>query len=83
MIKKRKNIKMDADSWLRENFEYVVDTYAGRYVVIVDDHGIILTDKDGSPRQLALKAKRMFPKSVPLFFRVPRPEDFICALIGR
>ena len=83
MIKKAKKTKVDADTWLRENFEYVVDTYGGRYLVIVDGVGIAFTDKDGSPRQLALKAKRKYPRSKPLFFVVPKPQDFLCALAVR
>ena len=80
MIKRSKKFEIKADTWLRENFEYVIDNFAGRYVVIVDNKGIVFTDKDGDPREVVLKAKKKFPRSTPLFFRVPRPEDFLCAL---
>ena len=51
MIKKSDNIKFSADAWLMENMEPLVNKFAGRYVVIVDNEGIIFTDKDGSPRK--------------------------------
>ena len=80
---KIKKIKMDADTWLRKNFEYVVDKHAGGFVIIVDNEGIVFTNKDGKPRDLILRVKAKYPKSIPLFFRVPRPRDFLCALIIR
>ena len=83
MIERRKNIKLPADTWLRENMESVVEKYAGRYVVIVDNAGLILSDKDGTPRQIVKKAKAQYPKTIPLFFRVPRDKDFTCVLNHR
>ena len=77
------NKKIRADVWLRENFERVVDAHAGGYVVIMDNVGVAFSDKDGSPRQIALKAKRKYPGSKPLFLVVPRPQDFLCALGAR
>ena len=78
---KSKSAKQDANSWLTENFEYVVDNFAGGYVVIVDGKGILYTDADGPPDKIVKRAKREFPKTPPLFFRVPHPQDFSCALI--
>jgi hypothetical protein len=71
--------RFNADQWLTEHFEELVDKYAGRYLLIVEGK-ILYTDKDGSPREIAAKAKARFPKSTPFFFRVPRPKDFLCAL---
>jgi len=73
VIKPKETIK--ADTWLKENFEDTVEKYAGRYVVIVDNHGIVFTNKDGKPRKIVNKAKRKYPKSAPLFFRVPHPDE--------
>jgi len=73
---------MDADTWLTKNFESVVNKYAGRYLMIVDNHGIVFTDKDGSPREIGLMAKKIYG-GTPLFFRVPRPKEFLCALDAR
>lgn len=83
--RKKLGKKFTADEWLTANFEKVIDKYGtgGRYIVVVDNVGLVFTDKDGDPRTLAIEAKKLFPKSSPLFFRVPRPEEFICALITR
>lgn len=40
---KKKKIKNDADTWLREHFEEVVNKYRRGFVIIVDDHGIVFT----------------------------------------
>ena len=80
---KSKPAKQDANSWLTENFEYVVDNFAGGYVVIVDNKGLLYTDADGSPGEIVGRARKEFPKTKPLFFRVPHPQDFLCALIIR
>ncbi len=71
--------RFNSDKWLAEHFENLVDQYAGRYILVVDGK-VVYTDKDGSPKQIAQKAKARFPHTVPLFFRVPRPHEFVCAL---
>ena len=71
--------RFDSDKWLTKNFEKLVDKYAGRYILVIDGR-VLYTDKDGSPREIADKAKSLFPQSVPLFLRIPRPKDFLCAL---
>lgn len=75
--------KFTADEWLTKNLEYLVDNFAGGYVVLVDDKGLLYTNKDGTPLQITQCAKKEFPKTPPLFFRVPHHEDFICALSVR
>ena len=82
-VKKFKVTKKDANSWLTENFESVVDNFAGGYVVIVGGKGIVYTDANGEASDILKRAKRRFPKTKPLFFRVPHPQDFLCALIIR
>lgn len=82
-LKQTKRKRFDADTWLGQNLEYLVSKYAGGYVIIVDNVGIAFTDADGTPRQIVEKAKAKFPGRVPLFFRVPQPQDFLCALIVR
>jgi len=79
-VTKLKNGKrFNSDEWLTKNFERLVNKYAGRYILVVDGR-VLYTDKDGSPRDIADKAKSRFPHSVPLFLRIPRPKDFLCAL---
>lgn len=72
--------KVDSHSWVWDHIEEIVDKFAGSFIIVVDDR-IIFTDADGRPGDLMKKAKRRFPKSKPFFFRVPHPQDFLCALI--
>ena len=83
--RKKLGKRFTADEWLTAHFEDVIDKYGtgGRYILIADNVGIVFTDKDGSPRELVLKAKKLYPDSSPLFFLVPKPKDFICVLIVR
>ena len=75
--------KFTADEWLRKNFEYVLNKYAGGYIVIIDNKGIVYTDKDGSPRELGLRVKKEYPGTSPLFFEVPHPDILSrCVLLG-
>jgi len=78
-IKPKNGNRFNADKWLTENFEKLVNKYAGRYILVIDGR-VLYTDKDGSPGEIAGKAKFRFPHSVPLFLRIPRPKDFLCAL---
>lgn len=71
--------RFNADQWLTKNFEKLVNKYAGRYILVVDGR-VLYTDKDGPPREIAGKAKSRFPHAIPLFLRIPRPKDFLCAL---
>ena len=80
---KNKLKKIDADSWLRGNLEYLVDNFAGGYVIIVDNKGLVFTDADGTPGEIVKKAKSKYPGTIPLFFRVPHSQDFLCALTIR
>jgi hypothetical protein len=79
-VTKPKNGKrFNSDRWLTENFEKLVNKYAGRYILVVDGQ-VLYTDQDGSPGEIAGKARSRFPHFVPLFLRIPRPKDFLCAL---
>jgi hypothetical protein len=78
MIKRAKQRSfIDNDRWLREHFEELVDKYAGEFLVVAD--GQIY--RGGTPSQLRDQAQSEHPKSKIMGIRVPRPEDFICALI--
>ena len=82
MSKRNKTKIFDNDRWLTRNFERIIDTYAGGYILIGAGK-VLYTNKDGTPRQLIEKAKTEYPNITPLFFRVPYPHEFICALIAR
>ena len=73
------NTVVGNDRWLTKNFEKIVNEYAGGYILIGNGK-ILYTDKDGTPRQLIKKAKKEYPRITPLFFRVPYPHEFLCAL---
>ena len=74
---KRVTPPVDNDTWLRKHLEELVDKYAGEFVVI--SAGKLY--RNGTPQELLKKAKSEHPNIIPLFFRVPRPEDFISILI--
>lgn len=76
-MKRRK--AFDNDQWLTKHFKELVDKYAGGFIVAVNGR-IVYTDKDGSPRELGERVREEFPGATPLFFRVPFPHEFVCAL---
>lgn len=73
---------VDNDGWLRNHFEEVIDRYAGGFIFVVNGK-IVYTNKDGTAGELAKKVRSEYPDRTPLFFRVPYPHEFICALINR
>ena len=75
MAKRTKRI--DNDRWLTEHFEELVDKYAGEYIVVAE--GQIY--HEGTPRELRDRAEAEHPQATIMGIRIPRPEDFICALI--
>ena len=75
---KPKNVqRFNADKWLIENFEKLVNKYPGEYIIVAN--GKIY--RKGSPTQLRDKALKENPGAVIMGHRVPRPKDFLCALI--
>ena len=64
------------DEWIRRHFEELVDKYAGQYAVVAD--GELFVGHDS--RQLDEAARRKHPGTLPTGLRIPRPEDFTCAL---
>ena len=81
MLKRTKNrLKaINNDTWLTKNFERIVNKYQGRYILIGAGK-VLFTDDDGTPRELLKKAKTKYPGVTLLFFRVPSPHEFLCAL---
>lgn len=73
---KQKMAKFDADKWLKDHLEELVDKYAGEYIVVAE--GEIY--RGASPSRLRDKAKTKHPEALILGMRVPQPQDFICAL---
>lgn len=67
----------NADKWLRDHLENLVDKFAGEYIVVAE--GKIY--RGGSPGQLREEAKAEHPHALLLGIRVPHPQDFLCALI--
>jgi len=64
------------DAWIREHFEELVDKYAGQYAVVAG--GELRVGYDPAP--LVEEARHKHPGVIPSVLRVPRPEDFTCAL---
>ena len=64
---------LDNDTFVRENFEEIVEKYAHQTIVIC--RGEIFTGEDA-----VKKALKKYPKTIPLWFRVPGPENFLHVL---
>jgi len=62
--------------WIKENFEELVEKYAGCYIAVAN----LELEVGDSLRQVRDKARRKHPAINPSILRVPHPEDFICAL---
>ena len=67
----------DNDRWLTQHFEELVDKHAGEFIVVAD--GQIY--RSGTPSQLRDRARAEHPRAKIMGLRIPRPEDFLCALI--
>ena len=61
---------LDNDSFVEKNFEKLVKKYPRQRIVI--SQGEIFTGEDA-----VKKAKRRFPKIIPLTLPVPGPEEFV------
>lgn len=72
-----KKKKFNADKWLKDHLEELVNKFAGEYIVVAD--GKIYRGK--SPGRLRDEAKSANPHAIILGVKVPRPQDFLCALI--
>jgi len=64
------------EKWIHQHFEELVDKYAGRYVAVANDE-VFVSD---SPKDAHLRALEKYPTISPSVLRVPRPEDFVCAV---
>ena len=62
--------------WIHDHFEELVDKYAGKYVAVANGELFV----GDSSKEAHEKAKAKHPESIPSELRVPRPEDFICAV---
>ena len=64
------------DEWIRKHFSKLVDKYAGMYAVVAE--GELFLGRNA--KKLTEKARRKHPNVIPSGLRIPRPEDFNCAL---
>lgn len=72
----KKNLSSD-DQWVREHLEELVDKHPGQYAVVAE--GELFIGEDA--RELEKKARAKHPGVIPSGLPIPRPEDFISALI--
>lgn len=64
------------EKWVHQHFEELVDNYAGRYIAVANEELFV----GDSAKEVEEKARRKYPGTIPSVLRVPRPEDFICAV---
>ncbi len=63
-------------NWIHQHFEELVDKYAGQYVAVANEEPFL----GESPKEARRNALSKYPTVNPSVLRVPRPEDFVCAL---
>lgn len=68
--------RLSDDEWIRRHFEELVDKYAGKYAIVAE--GELFVGYDSI--QLDEEARKKHPGVIPTGLRIPRPEDFTCAL---
>ena len=68
--------KIDDHEWVRRHLSMLVDKYAGKYAIVAEGELFVGLD----PALLEQEARRKHPGVIPTGLRVPRPEDFVCAL---
>ena len=75
--KRRVNrLKNSDDVWLKANFEWLVDNFAGQYVVVAEGEPFIGYDV----AELERKALSKYPGVITTGMPIPRPEDFLSVL---
>lgn len=67
-----------ADQWIHKNFTALVNKYGGKCIAVVGTEVIGIDDV--SLVKAEKKALKKYPDSSPSSLRVPKPEEFICAL---
>jgi hypothetical protein len=75
-ISQPRKVSHSDEVWIRRHFGELVDKYAGRYAVVAE--GELFVGYDA--QQLEATARRKHPRIIPTGLRIPRPEDFTCAL---
>jgi hypothetical protein len=69
---------MDKDDlWVVEHLSELVTKYAGKYVAVVSETLVAVSD---SGKEVEDKARAIAPEKIPSVLRVPREEDMICLL---
>ena len=69
MKKIEKYTKSD-DAWISANFERLVDTYPGQFIVVANGEPFI----GRNAKSLFKKARLKFPNTVPTCMTIPRKE---------
>ena len=64
------------NEWVHQHFEELVDRYPGQYAVVAEGELFVGYD----PVPLSAEARKKHPGVMPSVLRIPRPEDFTCAL---
>ena len=70
------SVRVSDEEWIRRHFEELVDKYAGQYAVVAEGELFVGSDA----RRIDEQARRKHPGVIPSGLRIPRPEDFTCAL---
>lgn len=67
-----------SQEWITENFEFLVSTYGGKYIGVVDEEVVSVAF---TPREVLEKAKKMGKEEEEVsLLKVPTEEELICVL---
>lgn len=65
------------DQWIRDHFQELIDKYAGKYVGVLDERILLVSEDRVDIDRLAVKVA---PDRLPSVILVPFEEDFNCIL---
>jgi hypothetical protein len=65
------------DRWIVDHFSELVNTYAGKYIAVVNETVVAVGH---SGKEVEDKARAVAPEKMPSVLRVPREEDMACLL---
>ncbi|MDY7035581.1 MAG: DUF5678 domain-containing protein [Thermodesulfobacteriota bacterium] len=67
-----------SQEWIRDNFEYIVSKYGGKYIGVINEEviGVALT-----PREVLENAKKLGKEEEEVsLLKVPTQEELVCVL---
>ena len=77
MVRQGGSEMTEDELWVEDHLSELVEKYAGRYVAVAQQEVAAVGD---SLKEVSAAARQRYPNVNPSILRVPREEDFMCAL---